>query len=184
MTVIDPTFSVPTSFDECVPQWRADVRALAHRWANVPGLERDDLEQIAWIGLWEAWRQYQPGSAPFVAWARRIMRFHVLDAVRTHHRRNRGLAQWAVSGNGEHTVLSRAIPIDPIRQWVEVETLRERLRTLTARLTPLERQVLSHLLQEEGPVAIARLLRLPYKTVDNACQRIRRKARRIWGRET
>ena len=157
------------------------ARRAGRRWFLVGG-DRDDVEQEALIGLCEAVRDYDPeqGSS-FRSFAELCVSRQVLTAVRgaTRHK---------------HLPLNRSVPLTPVHDEVldlrvaltaeadPAETVVARvgvddaLASLSARLSPLERQVLALCLERRSYGEIgARLGRHP-KAVDNAVQRIKRKA--------
>ena len=156
------------------------ARRAGRRWFLAGG-DRDDVEQEALIGLCEAVRDYDPDQGtPFRSFAELCVARQVLTAVRgaTRHK---------------HLPLNRSVPLSPVPD--DVVDLRpalavadpaeavvaqvgvdDALASLSARLSPLERQVLALCLERRSYGEIGARLGRPPKAVDNAVQRIKRKA--------
>ena len=157
------------------------ARRAGRRWFLAGG-DRDDVEQEALIGLCEAVRDYDPEQGTsFRSFAELCVSRQVLTAVR-------GASRY------KHRPLNKSVPLSPAPD--EVVDLRaalaavadpadavvarvgidDALAQLSARLSPLERDVLALCLERRSYGEIgARLGRHP-KAVDNAVQRIKRKA--------
>jgi RNA polymerase sporulation-specific sigma factor len=157
------------------------ARRAGRRWFLAGG-DRDDVEQEALIGLCEAVRDYDPAEgSSFRSFAELCVARQVLTAVRgaTRHK---------------HAPLNRSVPLspapdeavdlrpvlaavaDPADAVVSRVGIDHALAALSARLSPLERDVLALCLERRSYGEIgARLGRAP-KAVDNAVQRIKRKA--------
>ena len=156
------------------------ARRAGRRWFLAGG-DRDDVEQEALIGLCEAVRDYDPDQGTsFRSFAELCVARQVLTAVRgaTRHK---------------HLPLNRSVPLSPVPD--DVADLRpalavadpaeavvarvgvdDALASLSARLSPLERQVLALCLERRSYGEIGARLGRPPKAVDNAVQRIKRKA--------
>lgn len=156
------------------------ARRAGRRWFLAGG-DRDDVEQEALIGLCEAVRDYDPDQGTsFRSFAELCVARQVLTAVRgaTRHK---------------HLPLNRSVPLSPVPD--DVVDLRpalavadpaeavvaqvgvdDALASLSARLSPLERQVLALCLERRSYGEIGARLGRPPKAVDNAVQRIKRKA--------
>ncbi len=170
------------AFETLMPAFRAWVRHFAGTWRGVVGYEPEDWEQIAWMGLADAARVYQPDRATFAVWAQRVMQRRVLDAVRQarrHKSQPLACSEPLQNVQGEEWRILRSAP-SVAETVVNREWWRDRLSTLHQQLTPLERRVLGCLVNDCGPTDSARCLGVSYRTVDNALQRIRKKARRLW----
>jgi RNA polymerase sporulation-specific sigma factor len=157
------------------------ARRARRRWFLVGG-DRDDVEQEALIGLCEAVRDFDPDQgASFRSFAELCVARQVLTAVRRASRH-------------KHLPLNRSVPLSPVPD--DVVDLRpvlaaeadpadavvarlgtdDALAALSARLTPLERQVLALSLERRSYGEIGARLGRGTKAVDNAVQRIKRKA--------
>ena len=156
------------------------ARRAGRRWFLAGG-DRDDVEQEALIGLCEAVRDYDPEQGTsFRSFAELCVSRQVLTAVRgaTRHK---------------HRPLNRSVPLtpvpddvvdlrpalavaDPAEAVVARVGIDDALAQLSARLSPLEREVLALCLERRSYGEISRRLGRPPKTIDNAVQRIKRKA--------
>ncbi|WP_082343658.1 sigma-70 family RNA polymerase sigma factor [Sulfobacillus thermosulfidooxidans] len=165
----------------------------AYYW---PGFDsdRNDGEQIARIGVWQAVMQYQPTrQIPVRAWVRWVVRRRLADGVRqaTRHKQVfyrhalRLDSPWGTGGEtnsplvtGHHRLAADACS-DPL-QWVERLEERNHLYEGMEALTAWEWQVLWDVVDGLSYGEIARLRRRHPKAVDNALQRARRKLRQYW----
>ena len=152
------------------------VRACA-RPLFLTGGDNEDLVQEGMIGLLDAIRSYEAErETPFEAYAALCIRRRMISAVRAASAR-------------KHAPLNESVPLDEPRRIgsdPEAELLsRERTRELTealrARLTPTERSVLELYLDGFSYREISQRVGRPPKSVDNAVQRIRRKAAQLLG---
>lgn len=128
----------------------SELEPIAEQTARryfIPGAERDDVRQIAMIGIWQAIESWD-GSQELGALARTIAERRVVDAIKKAHREKRRSDREALSlalGGGDDP---REIVADlPARENVERQAevraeIRAALATLP-RLTPLERRSLA-----------------------------------------
>jgi RNA polymerase sporulation-specific sigma factor len=157
------------------------ARRAGRRWFLAGG-DRDDVEQEALIGLCEAVRDYDPeqGSS-FRSFAELCVSRQVLTAVKgaTRHKHRPLNRSVPLSHAPDEVVDLRAAlaaVADPADAVVARVGIDDALAQLSARLSPLERDVLALCLERRSYGEIgARLGRHP-KAVDNAVQRIKRKA--------
>jgi RNA polymerase sporulation-specific sigma factor len=156
------------------------ARRAGRRWFLAGG-DRDDVEQEALIGLCEAVRDYDPEQGTsFRTFAELCVARQVLTAVRgaTRHKHlplNRSVPLTPVPDDvvDLRPALAVADPADAVVAQVGID---DALAQLSARLSPLEREVLALCLERRSYGEIGRRLGRPPKTVDNAVQRIKRKA--------
>jgi RNA polymerase sporulation-specific sigma factor len=157
------------------------ARRAGRRWFLAGG-DRDDVEQEALIGLCEAVRDYDPEQgASFRSFAELCVSRQVLTAVRgaTRHKHlplNRSVPLTPVHDEVVDLRAALAAEADPAETVVARVGVDDALASLSARLSPLEREVLALCLERRSYGEIgARLGRHP-KAVDNAVQRIKRNA--------
>lgn len=157
------------------------ARRAGRRWFLVGG-DRDDVEQEALIGLCEAVRDFDSDQGTsFRTFAELCVARQVLTAVRraTRHKHrplNRSVPLTPVPDEAVDLVRVLAAEADPAEDVVARVGIDDALAQLSARLSPLERDVLALCLERRSYGEIgARLGRHP-KAVDNAVQRIKRKA--------
>ena len=157
------------------------ARRAGRRWFLAGG-DREDVEQEALIGLCEAVRDFDPEQGTsFRSFAELCVARQVLTAVRgaTRHKHlplNRSISLTPEPDDAvdlRSAVVAVADHADAVVSQVGID---DALAALSARLSPLERQVLALCLERRSYGEIgARLGRAP-KAVDNAVQRIKRKA--------
>lgn len=152
------------------------VRVFA-RPLFLAGGDYEDLVQEGMIGLLDAIRGYQAESGvPFEAFAGVCIRRRLVSAVR------------AASAQ-KHAPLNDSVPLktlhpvsfDPETELISRERCGEFTKALQKRLSPVENIVLSLYLDGFSYREISCRVGKTVKSVDNAVQRIRRKAAHILG---
>ena len=168
----------------------------------IPGADREDLMQHAWIGFWEAIRDYDSrGKVPFMAFAKMCVMREVQAVLRMARRQKHTSHLTALSldaecpwiEDAERTVLD--VFVDPAAPSVEdvvfgppkgvsaEELVAWAERHWGLRLTELEREVWRLRVEGHSYAEIQQMLGCGYKAVDNAVQRLRKKARRALARQ-
>ena len=166
---------------ELVGRYLPVARRAGRRWFLAGG-DRDDVEQEALIGLCEAVRDFDPAQgASFRSFAELCVARQVLTAVRRatrnkHRPLNRSVPLTPASEEVVELRPQLAAVDDPADTVVAGVSLSEALAALSARLSPLEREVLVLCLERRSYGEIGAQLGRPAKAVDNAVQRIKRKA--------
>jgi RNA polymerase sigma-H factor len=157
------------------------AQRAGRRW-YLAGGDRDDVEQEALIGLCEAVRDYDPEQGTsFRSFAELCVSRQVLTAVRgaTRHKHrplNRSVPLTPLHDDVVDLRPALAAVADPAEAVVDRVGIDDALASLSARLSPLERQVLALCLERRSYGEIGRRLGRAPKAVDNAVQRIKRKA--------
>lgn len=171
----EPSASRPGTFTDAYRQLDPYTRRLSRQFFG-PGLDHDDIRQVALIGLWEAWKTHDPTRGHFRKFATHVMYREVQDAVTTARRMKRH----------SDTTLSLDRYIDHDTQLHEVTATRElgpeervaehqRLTLIlgvVAGLTELERRVVLGRVAGESYASLGSA-----KSVDNALQRAKQKIR-------
>lgn len=162
---------------ELISRYTRLVRACA-RPLFLAGGDHEDLVQEGMIGLLDAIRSYAPeAGTPFDAFAALCVRRRMYSAIRAASAR-------------KHAPLNDALPLealtvsradDPETAVISREWQRELMERLNDCLSSTERTVLEHYLEGSSYLEISRRVGKPIKSVDNAIQRIRRKAAQILG---
>jgi RNA polymerase sporulation-specific sigma factor len=152
------------------------------------GGDRQDVEQEALIGLYEAVRAYSGAvGVPFPAFAELCVTRQVVAAVRGATRRKHLALNSYVSissrreDDGELAGLEQLLDDhhpDPAERVVAGEGMELMHRAVSGLLTRFEADVLRLHLEGVSYVEIADRLGRPAKSVDNALQRVRRKVGR------
>ena len=171
----------PDALEILIGRYSRLVRSCA-RPLFLAGADHEDLVQEGMIGLLHAVRSYDPDSGtPFEAFAALCIRHKLISAVR------------AASAE-KHLPLNDSVPIqtysldahgsletDPETSFIGREGFRERMDALRGRLSASEKTVLQLYLEGLSYREIAQRAQCSTKAVDNAVQRIRRKAASILG---
>ena len=162
---------------ELITRYTRLVRACA-RPLFLAGGDHEDLVPEGMIGLLDAIRSYAPElGTPFEAYAALCVRRRMYSAIRA------AAAQ-------KHAPLNDSLPLDtlavsqtddPEAELISRERQRDLMKRLNDCLSSAERTVLGHYLEGASYLEISRRVGKPLKSVDNAVQRIRRKAANILG---
>ncbi|MBR4656715.1 MAG: sigma-70 family RNA polymerase sigma factor [Oscillospiraceae bacterium] len=143
------------------------------------GGDHEDLVQEGMIGLLDAIRSFEPDTGtPFESYAAICIRRRMISAVRSASAR-------------KHAPLNDSVPLggscmsstDPEAEFIDREAHQARLNALYPVLSPIEESVLRLYLEGCSYREIAQRVNRPQKSVDNAIQRIRRKATKIIGED-
>ncbi|ACV58173.1 RNA polymerase, sigma-24 subunit, ECF subfamily [Alicyclobacillus acidocaldarius subsp. acidocaldarius DSM 446] len=185
------------SFMALYREFHARIRSwIRNYW--IPGADREDLMQHAWIGFWEAIRDYDVrGKVPFRAFAKMCVMREIQAALKMARRQKHVSHLTALSldaecpwiEDAERTVLDvfvdRAAPsvddmvFGPPPSAGPEELVAWAERHWGLRLTELEREVWRLRVEGHSYAEIQRMLGCGYKAVDNAVQRLRRKAKML-----
>ena len=144
----------------------------------IAGGDRDDLLQEGMIGLYQAIRSYDPErEAGFATFAALCIDRQMMKAIDSSQRvknqpLNNSVDLASLDGDGHEQVTSES----PEKIVLAKTSYDETLHMLMSRLGPLEKQVLTLYLEGLGYRDIGTVLNKSPKAVDNAIQRIRKKA--------
>ena len=144
----------------------------------IAGGDRDDLLQEGMIGLYQAIRSYDPDrEAGFATFAALCIDRQMLRAIDASQRvknqpLNTSVDLASLDGEEHETITSDS----PEKIVLAKTSYDETLQRLMSRLGPLEKQVLTLYLEGLGYRDIGAVLNKSPKAVDNAVQRIRKKA--------
>jgi RNA polymerase sporulation-specific sigma factor len=171
-------------------RYRSVVEAIAHSYF-LEGAEDHDLSQEGMIGLIKAMRAFDRElGIPFEAFARLCVRREIFKAIKSasaekHEPLNhsRTLFPYLESGKSDGLQPDSEPKLDPEQLLIGREEEQQHRRQLMERLSPLEKKILILQLEgcsyEEMAVAVGKSV----KSVDNAIQRIRRKAAAVFSDE-
>lgn len=158
------------AFDAVARRMAPIIRTTVQSFESL-GLDTDDLEQEASLGLLAAVRTFRPdGGAAFTTYATTCIRNRLTSVARRHGARIRTEQPFE-----EDNDLPADADSDPARRMLEQEALTRLQEQLRQRLTDLEYRVLLARLSDLSYEEIASRLDVSKKTVDNAVQRLRRK---------
>lgn len=153
------------------------------------GAEREDVVQEGMIGLFKAIKSYNPEKQnSFKTFANICIERQLITAIKSSNRQKHmplnsylSLNTAAYDNNEEDSVElidtfnSKTIE-DPLETITKKEYYEEVKNNVNKNLSKFEKQVLDRFMKGESYVTIAQKLDSPVKSVDNAIQRIRKKA--------
>ena len=163
-----------TAEETLVMRYMRLARACARPYFLVGG-DSEDILQEAMFGLLKAIREYENDrDASFRTFAEVCMRNRIRSAV-------------TAAARDKHLPLNHSIPmedqpllekeqLDPEELFISREEEEERFTTIRSKLSPLEQRILSLYLHGFSYREIGEQIGRSDKSVDNAVQRIRRKA--------
>ncbi len=154
----------------------------------IVGAEKDDIFQEGMIGLYKAIKDYDSNKqSSFKSFANICVERQLITAVKSSNRQKHmplntylSLNNSAYNNDDESTELldtfnSNTIE-DPLETIMKKEYYNQVQEAVNKNLSKFEKQVLDRFLKGESYVKIAEKLDSPVKSVDNAIQRIRKKA--------
>ena len=168
-----------------VKRYHQLVRAITRPYFLAGG-DRDDLLQEGMMGLMKAVREFDSRrDASFRAFAEVCIRNRMFSALRAASREKHSPLNQSISieapffdSNSYASVSGHAASVDPEELVILRENAERDFIRISQQLSSLEREVLSLYLDGMTCGEIARGLNKPAKSVENAIQRIRRKAAR------
>lgn len=152
------------------------------------GAERDDIVQEGLIGLFKAIKCYKPDQHnSFKTFANMCIERQLITAIKTSNRQKHmplnsylSLNMSAYDEESDDTevmeVFESSLIEDPLDTITKKEYYMNVEQAIDKSLSSFERQVLNRYVNGESYVEIAQKLDTPVKSIDNAIQRIRKKA--------
>lgn len=151
------------------------VRACAHPISLVGG-DGEDLIQEGMLGLLSAIRTYDPdGDASFPTYAEVCIRNRIFSVLRAAGRKKNAPLNYSCSLDAVGFDADE-LATDPESMMIGKERVQALLHGVRQKLSPLEKDVFAYYLQGMTCSEIAKTTGRSFKTVDNAINRIRRKA--------
>ena len=162
------------------------VNVKVNRYFMV-GAEREDIVQEGMIGLYKAIMNYETGKqSSFKSFANMCVERQLITAIKMSNRQKHMPLNSYLSlntsayENDEDTelidVFNQKTMEDPLDTITKQEYYKKVEDTIDKSLSTFEKQVLQGYIQGESYVDIAAKLDAPVKSIDNAIQRIRKKA--------
>lgn len=153
------------------------------------GAEKDDIKQEGMIGLYKAIKDYENNKkSSFKSFANMCVERQLITAIKGSNRQKHiplnsylSLNASAYDNSEEKSVEiidtfnSKTIE-DPLETIMKKEYFVEIENTINKSLSKFEKDVLKRFIDGESYISIAQKLGAPVKSVDNAIQRIRKKA--------
>ena len=154
------------------------------------GAEREDIVQEGLIGLYKAIKSYQPDKQnSFKSFAGICVERQLITAIKTSNRQKHIPLNSYISLNkdaydnddeGSNTDLMEVLDANVIEDPLDMITKKEYYQivenAIDKSLSDFEKKVLSRYIQGESYIEISQRLDTPVKSIDNAIQRIRKKA--------
>lgn len=165
-------------------------RGLANVKANrffLIGAENDDMLQEGMIGLFKAIQSFDPEkNNSFKTFANLCIERQLITAIKTSNRQKHlplnssySLNVSAYDDNEDTSImeiLDTKFVEDPLETITKKEYMQFVENKIDKNLSNFEKQVLDRYIQGDSYVSIANKLNSPVKSIDNAIQRIRKKA--------
>lgn len=150
------------------------------------GAENDDMIQEGMIGLYKAIQSFDlEKNNSFKTFANLCVERQLITAIKTSNRQKHIPLNSSFSLNREAyedddtsllEVIDSKVMEDPLETITKREYFESIENKIDKKLSSFERQVLDRYVQGESYIDIANKLNSPVKSVDNAIQRIRKKA--------
>lgn len=171
--------------EHLIEKYKPLVRAKGRSYFLV-GADREDIVQEGMIGLFKAIRDYRDDkSIPFRIFAEMCITRQIITAVKTATRQKHiplnsyiSLNKKVFDDDSEKMlieVLQEVSVTDPEELFISKEEINLIETKMQELLSPFEKQVLSLYLSGVAYQDIARQLKKPVKSVDNALQRLKKK---------
>lgn len=150
----------------------------------LPGGEKDDLEQEAMIGLFEAIHAYKEDChLSFATFANMCIQRQVITAIKTANRKKKSILNNYISFNeppfqGSNTTLGEMIPDpegNPETKLIKMEEQVINMSLAEKKLSPYQLKILKLFLQGYSHTEVADFLNISLKIVSNNLYRIRKK---------
>lgn len=153
----------------------------------IVGAEREDIVQEGMIGLYKAVKNYENSKQnSFKSFANMCIERQLITAIKTSTRQKHiplnssiSLNTSAYEDNDDATIIdiyTSKTAEDPLETLTKKEYYKNIGLKIDENLSKFEKQVLSRYARGESYVTIAEKLDSPVKSIDNAIQRIRKKA--------
>ncbi len=155
------------------------------------GAEREDIVQEGLIGLFKAIKNFEPDKQnSFKNFANMCIERQLITAIKTSNRQKHmplnsylslNMSAYDNNDDNQHDadlieILNANLIEDPLDTITQKEYYKVIETTIDKTLSDFEKQVLNFYMQGETYSKIAEKLNTPIKSVDNAIQRIRKKA--------
>ena len=152
------------------------------------GAEKDDIVQEGMIGLYKAIKNFDlEKEIKFKTFANMCVERQLITAIKTSNRQKHMALNSYVSlndsaySNEEDSIelmetYENNVAEDPLETMMKKEYFREIKSKINESLSTFEKKVLNRLVQGDSYEKIAKYVDAPVKSIDNAIQRIRKKA--------
>jgi len=183
--VLDAQSGNQQAFEKLFAHFRPRLRMLIRRYYGI-GVNRDDFTQEAVIGLFYAVRDYEKHKSSFRSFAdlciqRQLITFLKYLSRKKHINFNeaRSLDAPISVREGLPYTLQDELGIPPSYDWIEREAQQAFFMLLISRCTTLEQKVLYEYGKGYSYLELANRFQISPKSVDNALQRAKCKAKKL-----
>ncbi len=177
------------AFDYLIARYKELVNMKVSKYFIV-GAEKDDIIQEGLIGLFKAIKSYKADMQnSFKSFANMCIERQLITAIKTSNRQKHMPLNSYLSlngaaydeGEGENDIslmdiFESALIEDPLDTITKKEYYKDIEDTIDKKLSDFEKKVLNKYINGESYVQIAEELETTVKSIDNAIQRIRKKA--------
>lgn len=177
------------AFDYLMNRYKELVNIKVSKYFII-GAERDDIVQEGLIGLFKAIKSYKPEmKSSFKSFANMCIERQLITAIKSSNRQkhlplNSYLSLNISAYNEEESdsdtslidIFDSALIEDPLDTITKKEYYKKVEDTIDKSLSDFEKKVLSKYINGKSYTEIAEDLQTPVKSIDNAIQRIRKKA--------
>ena len=177
------------AFDYLINKYKELVNIKVSKYYII-GAEREDIVQEGLIGLFKAIKSYRPDMQnSFKSFANMCIERQLITAIKTSNRQKHMPLNSYLSLNisaydeeeGESDaslldVFNNTLIEDPLDTITKKEYYQDIENTIEKSLSDFEKKVLNKYINGKSYVEIAEDLDTPVKSIDNAIQRIRKKA--------
>ena len=177
------------AFDYLIARYKELVNMKVSKYFIV-GAEKDDIIQEGLIGLFKAIKSYKVDMQnSFKSFANMCIERQLITAIKTSNRQKHMPLNSYLSlngaaydeGEGENDIslmdiFESALIEDPLDTITKKEYYKDIEDTIEKKLSDFEKKVLNKYINGESYVQIAEELETTVKSIDNAIQRIRKKA--------
>jgi len=172
------------AFDELLLRFRHRILKITRDFFN-PAADRDDFAQEAYLGFSQAVRDFQGAKGAFPTFADLCIRRKLISYLRGLQRKKHMMLNQAFSldAPASSDIDNRLTLHDRIAaqtvEWTDTYCQREFLSVLKQKCSPFENNVLSRYAQGYSYVELSIQCGVSDKSIDNALQRIKKKAHRV-----
>lgn len=164
------------ALNEIFMRMKPFIRSMAFRYF-LSGADRDDLMQEGMIGLFHALKSFDPArGVPFELFAKRCIVLRLKTAVKNSLRQKHSPLNNSVSLDAEQSLQSRLMTGSPEEEFFDNEDYKIANEKLKVILSKFELSVLYLVNSGMTYKEVATVLGKSPKSIDNALQRIKKKA--------
>lgn len=147
------------------------------------GLDENDLIQEGMVGLNDAISTFsEHEDTTFYTYAKYCIERKIISAIVKAHRKKHKILNESLSYDNPSVILDKVSQDklnDPLNIIISSDTESKLEKSIRAKLTDMEKEIFDLMISGFNIKEISEMLNMEYKSVDNAIQRIRNKAKGI-----